>query len=274
MLAVFTRISLIRRSIAWLTPLVDGRPNQVIGDIFSETSSTERTLSTSASRCYYLGSWHNGIPLYTRKMILSALVKLSLLSQNILQTMAHVVERDLIFLPANTNGSRTTARTYDRTLDSKIRRHLMSQVGKTRQATPKFHDYTTLIWALEEKRPRRMHQKSARETHVDLRCQSRLRTQNGSAPQSSGGDDPQMNKKDQIESLTSALTTPVLHKLAIFEREWGEDKFSAYGFTLLVVAGKNALHSGMERIHRSMNLRTTSLIVFPLTFSLFYLLSN
>ncbi|KAK3723218.1 hypothetical protein LTR37_001941 [Vermiconidia calcicola] len=36
---------------------------------------------------------------------------------------------------------------------------------------------------------------------------------------------------------------PLLHRLSVFEKEWGEDWFSAYGFTLMMVAGKNAMGS-------------------------------
>jgi len=32
--------------------------------------------------------------------------------------------------------------------------------------------------------------------------------------------------------------------MAVFERQWGEDWFSAYGFTLIMVSGKNAIDPG------------------------------
>ncbi|KAG4276762.1 hypothetical protein FPRO04_01260 [Fusarium proliferatum] len=37
------------------------------------------------------------------------------------------------------------------------------------------------------------------------------------------------------------MSTPRLHALAVFEREWGEDSFSAYGFTLIMTTGQNAM---------------------------------
>jgi hypothetical protein len=41
-------------------------------------------------------------------------------------------------------------------------------------------------------------------------------------------------------------TMPTLDLLTAFEGEWGEDSFSAYGFTLMMVLGESALHSGQN----------------------------
>ncbi|KAI1026277.1 hypothetical protein LB504_011351 [Fusarium proliferatum] len=37
------------------------------------------------------------------------------------------------------------------------------------------------------------------------------------------------------------MSTPTLYAFAVFEREWGEDSFSAYGFTLIMTTGQNAM---------------------------------
>ncbi|RKK98624.1 hypothetical protein BFJ71_g6633 [Fusarium oxysporum] len=43
------------------------------------------------------------------------------------------------------------------------------------------------------------------------------------------------------EECQATISTPTLHALAVFEKEWGEDSFSAYGFTLIMATGKNAM---------------------------------
>ncbi|KAK3369883.1 hypothetical protein B0H63DRAFT_440165 [Podospora didyma] len=94
-------------------------------------------------------------------------------------------KKRILFLHANThNPSHTERRTRNKSLDSKVRRHLMVDIGKSRRKPSKAPQFDTLL-----------------------------------------------------------TTAPILHALSVFEKEWGEDWFSAYGFTLIIVAGRNALSS-------------------------------
>lgn len=63
----------------------------------------------------------------------------------------------------------------------------------------------------------------------------------------------QVPAKDSAIPETSAQytalypsTLPILHALSVFEKEWGEDSFSAYGFTLIMVTGKNAMGTSKD----------------------------
>jgi hypothetical protein len=148
-------------------------------------------------------------------------------------------KRLLLFLPADT---RTTPRhTRSKSLDSKVRRHLMIDIGKSRRKPSKAPQFVTFVWPL---------------------------TETSGAPSSTGQgrhstsrdvDHLLVPAKDLVVPETTvqytalyAATPPILHALSVFEKEWGEDSFSAYGFTLIMVAGRNAMGSSTDTqvLHR------------------------
>lgn len=139
--------------------------------------------------------------------------------------------RRLLFLPAN-DGNPTSRRARNKSLDSRVRRHLMIDIGKSRRKPSKDLQFVTLVWPLQK----------------TLEAQSS--TRRGEDSTNRDDDHPQAPVKDLVASGTAApyttpyLTPPILYTLSAFEKEWGEDSFSAYGFTLITVAGKNAMGSG------------------------------
>lgn len=158
-------------------------------------------------------------------------------------------KRRLLFLPAS-DGKPTSRRTRSKSLDSRIRRHLMVDIGKSRRKPSKDRQFVTLVWPLAET--------------------SRTQPSTGRGEDSTSRDDDnlQVPTKDLVAPDTTATYTapyamsPILYTLSTFEREWGEDSFSAYGFTLIMVAGKNAMGSGElpkssigSIIHPLLNLR-------------------
>lgn len=142
-------------------------------------------------------------------------------------------KRRLLFLPAY-DGNPTSRRTRTKSLDSKIRRHLMVDIGKSRRKPSKDLKFVTLVWPLADT--------------------SNMQPSTGSGEDSTTRDDDllQAPMKDLVSPNTDASYTaphampPLLCALSAFEKEWGEDRFSAYGFTLIMVAGKNAMGSGKD----------------------------
>lgn len=137
-------------------------------------------------------------------------------------------KRRLLFLHAN-DGNHTSRRTRSKSLDSRIRRHLMVDIGKSRRKPSKNLQFSTLVWPLAET----------------------SKTQ----PSTRRGEDSISQDEDHLQAATKELVAPapytapyamppILYTLSAFEKEWGEDWFSAYGFTLIMVAGKNAIGSG------------------------------
>ncbi|KAH7137524.1 hypothetical protein B0J13DRAFT_506182 [Dactylonectria estremocensis] len=131
-------------------------------------------------------------------------------------------KRRLLFLDAN---DATQRRTRSKSLDSKVRRHLMVDIGRSRRKPSKVPQFVTLVWPVEMS----MAQSSTREDEDS----------------SSQDDHSQAPTKDLVAPYTAPFTAipPIIHALSVFEKEWGEDMFSAYGFTLIMVAGKNAMGS-------------------------------
>lgn len=140
-------------------------------------------------------------------------------------------KRNFLFLPPD-HGKPTSRRTRSKALDSRVRRHLMVDIGKSRRKPSKDSQFVTLVWPLAE---------------TPKTQRSRRRGEG-----STGRDDDQFQAptKDLVAPDTVApykpsyATPPILYTLSVFEKEWGEDSFSAYGFTLIMVAGKNAMSSG------------------------------
>ena len=142
-------------------------------------------------------------------------------------------KRRLLLLHAN-DGNLTSRRTRDKSLDSRVRRHLMVDIGKSRRKPSKDLQFVTLVWPLAET------------------SEKRPSTRRGEGSTRQDGDHLQAPTKDLVAPDTAASYTalyampPLLHRLSVFEKEWGEDWFSAYGFTLMMVAGKNAMGSGKD----------------------------
>ena len=127
-------------------------------------------------------------------------------------------ERRLLFVNADTQNPPTQS-TRSKALDSQIRRHLMIDIGKSRRNASKAPQFGTFEWSLDE----------STET-------------NASRPPTSTSQDV-----DRVRNLAAQNVTPIINKppilqaMAVFERQWGEDWFSAYGFTLIMVSGRNAI---------------------------------
>ncbi|KAK7416541.1 hypothetical protein QQX98_005145 [Neonectria punicea] len=141
-------------------------------------------------------------------------------------------KRRLLFVHADTRNQTTQRHTRSRSLDSKVRRHLMVDIGKSRRKPLKAPQFGTFAWSLAE-------------TSGVLSS-----TGQGEPSTSRDVDHLQVPAKDLVVLETAAqytaiytATPPILHALSVFEKEWGEDSFSAYGFTLIMVAGRNAMSS-------------------------------
>ncbi|KAK7594408.1 hypothetical protein V3481_005428 [Fusarium oxysporum f. sp. vasinfectum] len=88
----------------------------------------------------------------------------------------------------------------------------MLDIGKTRRKPSKDRQFVTLTWQTQKhtgkpESPKRRH----------------------------------YGHSKRPEECQATISTPTLYALAVFEREWGEDSFSAYGFTLIMATGKNAM---------------------------------
>lgn len=145
-------------------------------------------------------------------------------------------KRRLLFLPAS-DGNPASHRTRSKSLDSRIRRHLMVDIGKSRRKPSKDRQFVTLVWPLAEF--------SKTEPSIGTGEDSMSRDDDQSELEASTKD---LVSPDAAATYTAPYTapyamSPILYTLSTFEREWGEDSFSAYGFTLIMVAGKNAMGS-------------------------------
>ncbi|POS76934.1 hypothetical protein DHEL01_v204659 [Diaporthe helianthi] len=142
--------------------------------------------------------------------------------------------RLLLFLNADSRNFTTQRRTRDKSLDSKVRRHVMVDIGKSRRKPSKSRQFDSILW-------------SAVETSELV---SSAPGDDDSTAASGDAEHSQVSVKDLVvpetamqystSHSTKALT---LHALYAFEKEWGEDMFSAYGLTLIMVAGRNAMRS-------------------------------
>ncbi|KAF4955651.1 hypothetical protein FSARC_11799 [Fusarium sarcochroum] len=139
------------------------------------------------------------------------------------------------FLFLHTNAYNATSRhSRSKSLDSRVRHHLMVDIGKSRRKPPKDPQFVTSVWSLAE----------GSET------QSSTRSGEGSSSRDDGHSQASTKglvAPDPTESYTSRYAMPpILYTLSVFEKEWGEDWFSAYGFTLILAAGKNAMASARQ----------------------------
>ena len=141
----------------------------------------------------------------------------------------------LLFLHGDTRNPTTQRRTRSKSLDSKVRRHLMVDIGMSRRKPSKGPRYVTFVWSLAK-------------TSGQL-----LSAGQGEHSTSRDVDYSHFPEKDLVVPETAAQYTaldtampPILHALSVFEREWGEDWFSAYGFTLIMATGRNATGSSKD----------------------------
>lgn len=150
-------------------------------------------------------------------------------------------KRRLLFLHADTRNPTAQRRTRSKSLDSKVRRHLMVDIGMSRRKPSKAPQFVTFVWSLAETSA------ALSNTGQDEHSTSR------------DVDHLQVPAKHLVAPETAAQYTalhiaepPILHALSVFEKEWGEDSFSAYGFALIMVAGRNAMGSSMDTqvLHR------------------------
>lgn len=145
--------------------------------------------------------------------------------------------RRLLFVHVDIRDpTRTTRRrTRSKSLDYMVRRHLMVDIGKSRRKPPKAPQFVALEWSLAE---------SFRSGAPSSADQGEHSTSQDVDPPAS-----ELVVPETVADSTtlSATTAPIIHVLSIFEKEWGEDRFSAYGFALIMVAGRNALCSDSSK---------------------------
>ncbi|KAF5628177.1 uncharacterized protein FTJAE_8929 [Fusarium tjaetaba] len=120
-------------------------------------------------------------------------------------------KKSLLFVNANQSNF-PSRRNNHKSIDSEVRRHVMLDIGKARRKPSKDRQFVTLTW------------------------QTQKHTGKHESPKSR-----QCGHSKTLEESQVTIYTPTLYALAVFEREWGEDSFSAYGFTLIMTTGKNAM---------------------------------
>lgn len=136
-------------------------------------------------------------------------------------------KKRFLFLHTN-NHSRNHTRV--RSFDSAARRHVMVDIGRSRRKPSQPTPFWTFVW-----------QADTTKAHSNNRKLNHPKSRRSEKP--SRGIGKKSFAIDRIAAVCPAA--PILHTLSIFEREWGEDSFSAYGFNLIMVAGKNAMSSSM-----------------------------
>ncbi|CCT65616.1 uncharacterized protein FFB20_07809 [Fusarium fujikuroi] len=117
----------------------------------------------------------------------------------------------LLFINTNENDFHSR-RSRHKSIDSEARRHVMLDIGRARQKPSKDRRFVTLTWQAQKDTGK---QESPKRRHHGL-----FKTP---------------------EKFQVTMSTPTLYAFAVFEREWGEDSFSAYGFTLIMTTGQNAM---------------------------------
>ncbi|TXC09944.1 hypothetical protein FocTR4_00004877 [Fusarium oxysporum f. sp. cubense] len=120
-------------------------------------------------------------------------------------------EKRLLFINTNENNF-PPRRNQHNSIDSEVRRHVMLDIGKARRKPSKDRQFVTLTWQAQK--------------HTGKQESPKRR---------------QYGHSKTPEECQATIGTPTLYALAVFEREWGEDSFSAYGFTLIMATGKNAM---------------------------------
>lgn len=140
--------------------------------------------------------------------------------------MSSPVRKEFLFLPVHGYAKN---RQQHRSLDSKVRHHLMVGIGKARRKPTRVTPYVTLVWqstAAKEQQP--VPDLEQDVTHGAIK---ENKTRRSTTPANA-----------HALELTAA---PVVRMLSVFEKEWGEDWFSAYGFSLLMMSAQNVGSAGM-----------------------------
>ncbi|KAF5564359.1 hypothetical protein FPHYL_4783 [Fusarium phyllophilum] len=119
--------------------------------------------------------------------------------------------KSLLFVNAN-QANFPSRRSNRNSIDSEVRRHVMRDIGKARRKPSKDPHFVTLTWQTQKHTGKQQNPKRRHYGHLKT-----------------------------PEEYQVTISTPTLYALAVFEREWGEDSFSAYGFTLIMTTGKNVM---------------------------------
>ncbi|KAF4959823.1 hypothetical protein FGADI_1326 [Fusarium gaditjirri] len=131
--------------------------------------------------------------------------------------------KNLLFVNAN-QANFPSRRNNHEAIDSEVRRHVMRDIGKARRKPSKDRQFVTLMW------------------------QTQKNTNKQESPKSRYYVNPKTPEECQtaLDVTSPYSTTPIIYALAIFEKEWGEDSFSAYGFSLIMATGKNATRAAQK----------------------------
>ncbi|KAF5600218.1 hypothetical protein FPANT_2650 [Fusarium pseudoanthophilum] len=139
-------------------------------------------------------------------------------------------KKSLLFVHTNQTNF-PSRRNKHKSIDSEVRRHVKHDIGKARRKPSKDRRFVTLTW------------------------QTQKHTYNQEMPKSRHHDHSKTLEESQV-----IMSTPTLYALAVFEREWGEDSFSAYGFTLIMTTGKNAMSGRLKSLALERSLLTIQCI--------------
>lgn len=137
----------------------------------------------------------------------------------------------LLFIHAGVHEAAPRQRTGGKRLDTEVRRHVMLEIGKARRKPPKAPQYDTHVWSLPK----------ISETPTATDRTGSWATQDKDLPHHPENDS--LAPEGSSQSALTIAAPPSLYALSVFEREWGEDSFSAYGFNLIMVAGYNEIAS-------------------------------
>ena len=140
------------------------------------------------------------------------------------------------FLFVHAGDTSSTSRP-SKSLDSEICYHIMLKIGKSRRKWLKKLLFVIREWRLTE----------ALVTQP-ISHNGGYPTNEDNIPMPAPSTDLVLPNTVALEPTTQyAVMSPVpsiLHALSTFEKEWGEDSYSAYGFTLMMMVGKNASSLG------------------------------
>ena len=141
-------------------------------------------------------------------------------------------KRRILFVHSN-DGNHKSRRTASKLLDSRVRRHVMIDIGASRRKPSKDLQFATIVWSLAETPKPQPSTRRSKDTTI------RAEKSVTQAPTTG------IVVPDIVPHAAPYVEPPILTTLSAFEKEWGEDWYSAYGFTLIMSTGKNAMTYGM-----------------------------
>jgi hypothetical protein len=151
----------------------------------------------------------------------------------------HPAKKRLLFVQVDGRKLAHRERPRSKSLDSRIRQHVMIDIGKARRKPANASEFVTTVWSLKET------SEASSSTGLGEHSESGdIRHVRGTAR------DPFIPKIAAQHLAPRAVMPPFIHTLSVFERDWGEDSFSAYGFTLIMVAGRDATTSDHNTLVR------------------------